>query len=315
MATADPVTVFENQRRRLFGIAYRLLGSATEAEDVVQEAYLRWHGVDPAAVAAPPAWLAKVVTNLCLNRLTSARAQREVYPGPWLPEPVLTGGDDALGPLEAVEQRDSVSFALLTSMERLTPAERAVFVLREAFAYSFREIGDVIGHTESGCRQLHRRAKQHLSTARPRHEVSREHGRQVVARFLAAARGGELERLEHLLAADVISWSDGGGKVSAGRRPVVGAERVARFAWAPFQRRIVDNLVVERFGGEPTLRVVEVNGEPALVAWAGEQLIAVAVFELAPEGIAGLRVVMNPDKLVFIGRQLSRIEAVTGSSP
>jgi RNA polymerase sigma-70 factor (ECF subfamily) len=312
MATADPVKVFEDQRRRLFGIAYRLLGSATEAEDVVQEAYLRWHNVDPAAIAAPSAWLAKVATNLCLNRLTSARTQREVYVGPWLPEPVLTDGDDALGPLETVEQRDSVSFALLTSMERLSPAERAVFVLREAFAYSFREIAEVIGHTEAGCRQLHHRAKHHLATARPRHEVSREHGRRLVARFLAAARDGKLERLERLLVAEVTSWSDGGGKISAGRRPIVGIERVARYVSAPFQRRNVKNLVVQRFGGEPILRIVEVNGEPALASWAGERLVAVAVFELAPGGIAGLRIVMNPDKLVFIDRQLSRIETAAG---
>ena len=152
-----PVAEFLAQRPRLFSLAYRMLGEAGEAEDIVQEAYLRWAGAARAEIVSVPAWLTKVVTNLCLNRLTSARIRREAYIGPWLPEPVLTA-DGALGPLETVEQRDSVSFALLTLMERLTPTERAVFVLREAFAYSHRQIAELLDVTEANSRQLHGRA-------------------------------------------------------------------------------------------------------------------------------------------------------------
>jgi RNA polymerase sigma-70 factor (TIGR02957 family) len=308
----DRVETFEGERRRLFGLAYRMLGSAGEAEDVVQEAYLRWHNADD--VDNPPAWLAKVTTNLCLTRLTSARARREVYVGPWLPEPVLTEGVDALGPLESAEQRDSVSFALLTLMERLTPAERAVFVLREAFAYSFREIGEVLDQAEANCRQLYHRGKQRLEDARPRYEVSREEGRRVVGRFLAAAQLGDLEELEQLLLADVVSWSDGGGKITAARRPVVGRERVATYVTAPSRNKRFFDPVLELFGGPITMRSVEVNGDPALIVFAAEHPVAVLVVELAADGIAGLRTVVNPDKLVFLGEQLSRMETLPGSS-
>ena len=189
------VEEFEAQRPRLFGLAYRLLGSAMDTEDVVQDAYLRWQGADPPSIAAPQAWLAKVVTNLSLNRLASARARRERYVGPWLPEPVLTE-DGTLGPLEDVTQRESVSLALLILLERLTPAERAVFVLREAFGYSHAEAAQILELSEANCRQLY---------------------------------AGDLRSLERMLAEDVIAWTDGGGKVAAARRPVAGRARVARY--------------------------------------------------------------------------------------
>ena len=315
MTTADRVVdLFEAERRRLFGLAYRLLGSATEAEDAVQDAYVRWHGADHVAIENPPAWLTKVLTNLCLTRLTSARARREVYVGPWLPEPVLTGVDDALGPLETAEQRDSVSFALLTLMERLTPAERAVFVLREAFGYSFREIGEVLDHTEANCRQLFRRAKQRLEDARPRYEVSPEEGHRIVGRFLAAASSGDLAQLERLLLDDVVSWADGGGKVTAARRPIVGREKVARYVASPFRDERVYELYVSQLGGELSFQTMSVNGDPAFVAFAGGRPAAVFVLELTADGVAGLRTVVNPDKLGFFVSQLSRIETVPGSS-
>jgi RNA polymerase sigma-70 factor (ECF subfamily) len=313
VTTAERVELFEGERRRLFGLAYRMLGSASEAEDAVQEAYLRWHNAD--VVDNPPAWLAKVTTNLCLTRLTSARARREVYVGPWLPEPVLTEGDDTLGPLESAEQRESVSFALLTLMERLTPAERAVFVLREAFAYSFREIADVLDHTEANCRQLYRRGKQRLEDARPRYEVSQEEGRRVVLQFLAAASSGDLGQLERLLLDDVVAWSDGGGKVTAARRPVSGRDRVAVYVTAPFRNKRFFDPILALFGGPISVRPLEVNGEPAVAVLAGDQRpVAVLVVELAADGIAGLRSVVNPDKLAFFAGQLSRIETVPGSS-
>jgi RNA polymerase sigma factor (sigma-70 family) len=201
-ASAGAVREFEAQRRRLLGLAYRLLGSASEAEDAVQDAFLRWHATDRARVASPSAWLTKAVTNLCLTRLASARARREAYVGPWLPEPVLAV-EEALGPLETAELRESVSHALLVLLERLAPAERAVFVLAEAFTYSHREIAEILEISEANSRQLHHRARQRLAQARRRFRVSRAQRHRILERFLSAARTGDLDGLERLLAAEV----------------------------------------------------------------------------------------------------------------
>lgn len=294
----DPVAEFEAERGRLFGIAYRLLGSASEAEDAVQDAYLRWHGADRAHVDAPGAWLAKVLTNLCLNRLTSARVRREEYVGPWLPEPVRTDAG-ALGPLETAEQRDAVSMAMLVMLERLSPPERAVVVLRDAFAYSHREIAEVLDWSEAKTRQTYRRAKQHLAEGRPRFEASAAVRTDLLTRFLAAAAEGALDQLESLLAHDVTVWSDGGGKTSAGTRPVSGRDKVARFLLG----------LMQRFGGDMVFGFVEVNGETALLAWESGELTAAATFELGTEGIAGLRIVRNPDKLKFLDVQSREVRS------
>jgi RNA polymerase sigma-70 factor (TIGR02957 family) len=287
---------FQAQRPRLFGLAYRLLGSAADAEDVVQDAYLRWLGTDQQAVAAPRAWLAKVVTNLCLNRLASARAQREHYAGPWLPEPVLTE-DGALGPLDDVAQRESVSLALLVLLERLTPAERAVFVLREAFGYSHGETAQILELSEANCRQLQRRARGRLAQDRPRFRPEPAHWRSLAERFLAAARAGDLRSLEQMLAADVTAWTDGGGRVSAARRPVAGRARVARYLAG----------AITRFGGDAQAVPAEVNGEPAILGVAGGTLVGVLVFEWSVGEITALRAVANPDKLRFAARQAARL--------
>src|SRR3954462_6713135 len=188
---------FQAHRRRLFGIAYRLLGSATDAEDVLQDAWLRWQGVDPARVSDPAAYLARTVTNLSLTALTSARARREVYVGPWVPEPVLTGrgAEPDLGPLADAVQKESVSFALLTLLERLPPAERAAYVLREAFAYTPREVAELIGTTEANVRQLHSRARRHVDGAATR-EVDPAAWQELITRFLSAARDGDVTGLE-----------------------------------------------------------------------------------------------------------------------
>ncbi|WP_229713223.1 RNA polymerase sigma-70 factor [Streptomyces fuscichromogenes] len=284
---------FASHRPRVFGLAYRLLGSAEDAEDTVQEVYLRWGKADRAAIGHPGAWLARVATNLCLNRLTSARAQRERYVGSWLPEPVFTE-DGTLGPMESAEQRDAVSTALLVLLERLTPTERAVYVLREAFAYNHRDIAAVLDLSEANCRQLYRRAVQHVAAARTRFEPAPGRQRALVESFVAAAREGDLAGLERVLADDATWWSDGGGNVSAALRPVVGREKVMRFLGG-----------VRRFASGWALTVAEVNGAPALVAHAAQQLVAVASFELRDSGIAEVRVVMNPDKLVFAGRQFA----------
>ncbi len=294
-AVPDDVREFEAQRPRLFALAYRLLGSASAAEDVVQDTFLRWNGVDRAAVVTPAAWLAKVVTNLCLNRLTSASARREDYVGPWLPEPVLTAGSP-LGPMETVEQRESVSLALLMLLERLTPAERAVFVLREAFAYGHREIAGILDLTEANSQQLYRRARAHVGKEQPRLDASPDQGRRITERFLAAARGGDLAGLERMLAADVVAWADGGGKAAAARRPVRDAEKVARYLSGWMSRPLP--------GLEIT--VAEVNGQPGILGAAGGRLLGVMVLELAGGRVRAVHTIVNPDKLTFISAQYSR---------
>mgnify|MGYP001260779146 CR=1 FL=1 len=290
---------FERHRGRLFALAYRMLGSAAEAEDAVQDAYLRWHTADRDAVAVPAAWLTRVLTNLCVNRLASARARRESYPGPWLPEPVLTAGTPAagaapLGPLETVEQRESVSFALLSLMERLTPVERAVFVLREAFGHSHREVAGILGTTEEACRQAHRRARQRLGAKR-RFEPPSQRWRETVRRFLEAARGGDLAELERMLAEDVVSWSDGGGRATAARRPVRGRAAVLRLFGGLLRQRTADH----------GLHVVEVNGEPALLVLLAGEPAGVLVPEAHDGRIAVARTVVPPDTLAFLAAQLA----------
>jgi RNA polymerase sigma-70 factor (TIGR02957 family) len=296
---------FQAQRQRLFGIAYRMLGSAADAEDVVQDAWLRWQGVDHARVSDPAAYLARTVTNLSLTALTSARARREVYVGPWLPEPVLTGhgAEPELGPLEDAVLRESVSFALLALLERLPPAERAAYVLREAFAYSPREVAELIGTTEANARQLHARARRHVAVARSR-DVDVAHWQHLIARFLEAARDGDLGGLEALLTADVVSRADGGGVVHAARRPVRGRNDVARYVIG----------LVHRFQQGLLPALVEVNGAPAVAFSDDGDLRAVLVLHTDGERLTGLDLVVNPEKLTFAQGQLSRIGGLSGLS-
>ncbi|MFF8387592.1 RNA polymerase sigma-70 factor [Streptomyces kanasensis] len=298
-AAAEPVDEFQSHRPRMFGLAYRMLGSAEEAEDVVQDAYLRWSGADRRHVERPGAWLAKVVTNLCLNRLTSARARRETYPGPWLPEPVVTEGEPGgvLGPPESAERREAVSTALLVLLERLTPTERAVYVLREAFAYGHREIAGLLDVSEAHSRQLHHRAAARVAAAGARFPGpdERRH-RELVESFLAAAREGDLAGLEKTLAADVTWWGDGGGAVSAARRPITGREKVLRF---------LAGLLTRNAG--MSLTCTEVNGAPALVAHTGDRLVAVTSFEVRDGAVTAVHNVVNPRKLAFAARQLARL--------
>ncbi|WP_210591961.1 RNA polymerase sigma-70 factor [Streptomyces sp. GESEQ-35] len=291
--TFAPADEFEAHRPRLFGLAYRMLGSADEAEDTVQDAYLRFSGADRTTIEYPGAWLAKVVTNLCLSRLTSARARREQYVGPWLPEPVLTS-DGTLGPMESAEQREAVSLALLVLLERLTPTERAVYVLREAFAYGHREIAEVLELTEANCRQLYRRAVQRVGEERSRFEPAPERQEELVASFITAAREGDLSSLEKLLAADVTWWSDGGGKVTAARRPIEGHEKVLRFLAG----------ALRGFAAGLHFTEAEINGSGALAAWDGDALVSVFALEARDGLIVRVRAVVNPEKLEFVRRQL-----------
>ncbi|WP_282779628.1 RNA polymerase sigma-70 factor [Nocardia sp. CC201C] len=283
---ADGLAEFERQRGRLFALAYRMLGSASEAEDAVQETYLRWEAADRVAIRAAEAWLTTVVVNLCRTWLDSARARRETYVGPWIPEPVRTGAGE-LGPLESAEQRELVSLAFLTMLERLTPAERAVFVLREAFGYPHREIAEMLELTEANSQQLYRRAAQRVREQRPRFAAAPEQARELLSRFLAAARSGDVAALESLFAADIVSVADGGGKVTAARRPIVGAQRVARYLLG---------LMAQGIEGME-IGVDEVNGAPAVVVRVAGAVLVVIGIDVADDRIHALRLVLNPDKL------------------
>ena len=290
VSTDERLERFEANRRRLFGVAYRLLGEASEAEDVVQDAYLRWEASDSAV--SPEAWLTKVVTNLCLDRLTSARARRERYVGPWLPEPVLTDDGGARDPLETVEQRELLSLGVLVLLERLTPPERAVFVLREAFGHSHREIAEILDVNEAHARQLYRRAQKHVAAARKRFTVAPGQHRQLLDQFLRATLAGDVPALERMLAEDVVATADGGGKAPATRRPLAGREQVLPYL-----------LALSGYAGRIRLTPDEVNGEPALVVYLDDRLSGVTVPEFDGDRIVALRTITNPDKLAFLATQ------------
>ncbi|MEV7552831.1 RNA polymerase sigma-70 factor [Amycolatopsis sp. NPDC089917] len=290
---AHEVEVFEKARGRLEAIAYRLLGSASDAEDAVQDTFLRWQSADHESVETPEAWLTKVLTNLCLNRLTSARARRETYVGQWLPEPVFPG-DRMLGPSDTAEQRESVSMAMLTLMERLSAKERVVYVLREAFGYSHAEIAEVLDVTEANCQQIYRRAKRHLAADRRRVEVDAAAARKIVEEFLAAALSGRTEELVRLLTDDAISMDDGGGVRFSLPRPVIGALRVARFLHGLFEPSAAEWSLI---GREPVLFSTVANGAPALVLMVEDRIAAVVSFDVTGDGIAAIHTQANPAKL------------------
>ncbi|MGW4326629.1 RNA polymerase sigma-70 factor [Nocardia sp. NPDC004573] len=285
----DALREFEGHRPRLFALAYRMLGSAGEAEDAVQETYLRWDGADRGSIRSAEAWLTTALVNICRTWLVSARARRESYVGPWLPEPVPTARGE-LGPLETVEEREQVSLALLTALERLTPVERAVFVLREAFGYAHREIADMLEVTESNSQQIFRRASRHVREGRPRFGIPPDHARELIERFLKAARDGDIAALERMLAADVTATADGGGKINAARRPVHGAHQVARYL-AGLMRWEVPGM---------RLLVEEVNGAPAAVARVDGAPLLVVGIDVADGVVTALRLIVNPDKLTYL---------------
>ena len=291
--TDDDVDRFERSRPRLEAIAYRLLGSADEAEDVVQETFLRWQATDVGRIKVPEAWLTKVVTNLCLNQLTSARARRETYVGQWLPEPLLAG-DPMLGPAETAEQREAVSYAVLTLMERLSPYERAVYVLREAFDHPHREIAEILEITEAASQQILHRARTHVAHAETRQAIDEGVAQRIVGEFLAAATSGQTDELVRLLTKDAVSVGDGGGKVPALASAVEGAVAVAKFLWGSFKPSGSKRALV---GGVPELYAWTANRDPAVVVAVGGRVVAVMCLEVTAEGIAACRTQANPDKL------------------
>jgi RNA polymerase sigma-70 factor (TIGR02957 family) len=288
------MTAFDDHRALLFTVAYRILCSAADAEDAVQDTWLKWSSADRSEVADPRAYLARIVTNVALDRLRSARARRETYVGPWLPEPILTSssGDD-------VAATESVSVALMVLLESLSPLERAVFVLKEAFAFSYAEIASAVDRSEDSVRQAAHRARGHVQARRPRFHRSRAQQEAVTTRFLAAAAGGDINELMEMLAPDVTLWTDGGGKVRAARKPIAGAARVA--AWmAGVSSRPYEGVLLSEMAAE----LVEINGAPGIVFRGAGRVIGTLTLVLDASGrVATIHNVANPDKLADITRR------------
>jgi len=278
----SPVEGFEQQRKVLLGLAYRLLGSRADAEDVLQEAWVRWSSSSPPD--NPAAWPRTVVTRLCLDELRSARVRRESYVGPWLPEPVPTA-DGALGPLDTAELRDSLSLGFLLLLERLSPAERAVFVLREAFALPYEEVAAAVGKSAPACRQLYGRARAKLGQDEP--VPSRAGRRDLLDRLLTAVASADVPGLTALLADDAVLVSDGGGLVSAARRPITGADKIARFLIG----------IGTRVAAGVSMDEEEMNGAPCLVVRDGRQVTQVFAFNTDGVRVRALQIVANPEKL------------------
>jgi len=268
---------YESLRPLAFSIAYRMLGSVTEAEDVVQEGLLRLHRAE--GVEHPRAFVATVVTRLSIDELRSARARRETYPGPWLPEPIVT---------DSRPDDESVSMALLITLESLTPVERAVFLLHDVFDYGYDEIAEIVGKTRENCRQLALRARRHVDARRQRFETSREQRETLAARFFEAVREGDLDGLVTLLADDAVATGDGGGKAAARPTPLEGGEKVARFMLGLMR-------IAERRAY--TFEFTELNGEPGAVIREDGEVAGVLIIEVVGDRITALRSVVNPDKL------------------
>ena len=285
--TDAPETAFTAHRPLLVGVAYRLLGSVGDAEDVVQEAWLRWSRVDTAAVADPAAYLVRVVSRLALDRLRRVAARRETYVGPWLPEPVLT--DAGPGPADEAERASSVSLAMLVVLETLTPLERTVFVLHEAFAYSYGEIAEILDRSPAAVRQLAHRAREHVAARRPRFPTDPADRRAATERFLHATLSGDVTALMELLAPDATLWADGGGKFKAPLRPIQGADKIARFFAAIGVLPLDPGSAVE---------LTEVNGGPAAILVGAGGPVAVLQVDLDDDRrITDVRLIGNPDKL------------------
>ena len=286
-SAGEDAAVFEEWRSLLFGIAYRMLGSAADAEDVLQEAAIRWLRRSDDHVESPRAYLVTIVTRLCLDQLDSARAKRETYTGPWLPEPVVV--DETA----AAEQADSLSLAFLVLLEELTPPERAAYLLHDVFGYSFEEVAQSLGRSPAACRQLGARARRHVDERRQRFDADLRHGRELTDRFLVACATGDLSGLLALLSEDVVLWTDGGGKARAALRPVVGSHRTSRFL-----------INVSKRGNFLDPRPVVLNGQPATVFVADGKVAGALTFDIRDGLIVGIRAVTNPDKLVRLSAQV-----------
>src|SRR3712207_1331194 len=276
---------FERHRSLLFSIAYRMLGSVADAEDVVQEAYLRWQRAPEGEVRSPKSYLSAVVTRLSIDRLRSARARREEYVGPWLPEPLVS--DRAEEVVDPAELDEYLSMAFLVLLESLNPVERAVFLLREVFDYDYPEISRIVGKSEDNCRQIAHRARRSVAARRPSFESSPEEEERLTQQFLEACTSGDMEGLVSLLSEDVTLWSDGSGKVAAAPYPIHGPERVARFLLG------VLRTVPRGFSARPA----QVNGGPGVVGYVDGRPTGVVALDVADGRLRGVRIVVNPEKL------------------
>jgi RNA polymerase sigma-70 factor (ECF subfamily) len=278
-----PGEVFDRHRPLLFSIAYRMLSSVMDAEDVVQEAFVRWQRVsEEEKVRSPRAYLSAVVTRLCIDQLCSARTRREEYVGPWLPEPLPTESAS-----DAVAIDESLSMAFLVLLESLNPTERAVFLLREVFDYDYDEISRLVGKSEANCRQIARRARPSVAARRPRFEHSPEQEERLTRRFVEACASGDMEGLLELLSDDITVWSDGGGKVAAARHPIYGPDRVARFFLG----------LASKAPPAFAIRQSRINGQPGLIGYVDGRPLNVLAFDVADGRIQTIRVVVNPEKL------------------
>jgi RNA polymerase sigma-70 factor (TIGR02957 family) len=298
--TPDAVRVFDGHRGLLVSVAYRTLGSVSDAEDVVQEAWLRWSNLDHSGINDPRAFLVRVTTRLAIDRLRRAKARRESYVGPWLPEPVLSEHDVA----EEVGLAESISMAMLIVLETLSPLERAVFVLREAFGMPYAEIGEVVGRKEDAVRQLARRARGHVQERRLRYEADETEQRRVAERFLEAASGGDLEALMGVLAPGVTLVADGGGRALAPLRPVRGAEKVARFllAVATEERmaRFLRSVGIEPVAADLRVHMAPVNGGPGVVITSQGRPVSALLLDVADGAVQTIHLVANPEKLAGV---------------
>ncbi len=289
---------FQSHRPLLFSIAYRMLGSASDAEDVLQDAWLRCAAVRPSELQSVRAWLTTVVTRLCLDRLKSARATREEYVGPWLPEPVLTSPEER--PDDMLQRHESVTLAFLVLLETLTPEERAVFLLKEAFDYSHDEIAGMLGMSSANARQILHRAKARIAEGRPRFTGDPEAKRQMARRFLEAFTANDPQALTELLAEDVGFWGDGGGKVTAAKRPLSGRGDVLNLLLGIHRVAAAQGLL-----RDVSIALIDVNFDPALAIRVSGRLDSIYALEIGDNAVRAIRVIRNPDKLAFIERQLA----------
>src|SRR6266571_1081382 len=284
---------FETYRSYLFAIAYRMLGSAMDAEDMVQETYLRYQSTSPETITSLKAFLTTIISRLCVDQLHLARRTREQYLGTWLPEPIITADNlQVSSPEERVDREESISLAFLLVLEQLQPVERAVFLLREVFDYDYAEIASFLGKSEVACRQWFSRAKKHLADHRPRFQASPETQRRLLVSFQQALQAGEMTALMNMLAEDVTFWADGGGKVKGvAIHRLFGRDEVVRF--------ILSNSPIFRstLPADSHLELAEVNGQPALITRSGERAFAVLTIDVEAEQIKAIRFVANPDKL------------------
>jgi RNA polymerase sigma-70 factor (TIGR02957 family) len=287
MASDDGVSVFESVRPRLFGIAYRMLGSAAEAEDIVQDAWLRWQGTDRTAILDPPAFLVTATTRLAITFSQSARSRRETYIGQWLPEPVDTSSDPRVG----AERAEALEFAVLLLLEKLSATERAAYILREAFDYSYDQIAHILRSTEANARQLVTRARKHISDGR-RKTVSSGEQQRLLTAFIVASQKGDLPALEKLFASDVVSYADGGGAVHVARLPVTGRDRVANYFAS----------VGSFMGSGVTIEWIETNGQASALVLRNGAATGLATIEASEEGISRILLMMRPSKLAAISR-------------